>query len=454
MMEEVELQIPVSTQKNQDIQTTKNANGLKLPADSIHEEKGLTLWTGALFIFGEMAGSGVLALPFAVLNAGWAGLAMIAVFCATSGYSGTRLSACWIMLEERHEAYQKQVRNPYPSIGYEAYGRWMRVFVSICIKITLFGVGTVLLLLSARLIGNLFSGLWHASPCLWILIIACALTPFMWLGTPKDFWPVAIGASATTAVACFMIVIRSCIDGGPVDKPVEYPNPTFSSFSLAFGAILFSYGGASTFPTIQNDMKDRAVFSKSVLIAFLALALCYIPVAACGYTLFGNAIQSNILETLTNGPDTMIVEVLLAAHLLFAFIIIINPFCQAFEHLFKVPEAFGWRRCLLRTSVMVLIVFVGESVPNFSKILNLVGGSTITLMTFIFPPLFYMRLVDTAKDTPDRRRLPIFERVFLWLLVVIGVLGGTASTYNSILEIVAPDAFSVPCYLSMNLTQN
>lgn len=448
-MEEVELQISGNTDKAKEAQTVEqNGNHVGSPVIiESRKENGLTLWTAALFILGEMAGSGVLALPYAVLNAGWAGLVMITVFCATSAYSGTRLSICWILLEQRHEEYRKQVRNPYPSIGYRAYGKWMRMFVSACVNITLFGVGTVLLLLSARLVTSLMSHMWIISPCLWIIIIAVVLTPFMWLGTPKDFWPIAVGAAVTTGIACFMIIVRSMLEAGPT-VPVEYPPPTFSSFFLAFGTILFSYGGASTFPTIQNDMKDRAMFSKSVSIAFVALALLYIPVAACGYILFGSNLKDNILDSLTKGPDMIVVEVLLASHLLFAFIIIINPFCQEFEQLLKVPNEFGWRRCLLRTSVMILIVFVGESVPHFGKILNLVGGSTITLLTFVFPPLFYMRLVDMkSPDVTESRQVKTFERIFLWLLVFIGISGGAAATYNSVWKIAAPDAFSLPCYV-------
>ena len=53
------------------------------------------------------------------------------------------------------------------------------------------------------------------------------------------------------------------------DSYVQYPNPTFASFSLGFGAILFAFGGASSFPTIQNDMQDRSMFWKSVVVGFL-----------------------------------------------------------------------------------------------------------------------------------------------------------------------------------------
>ena len=49
---------------------------------------------------------------------------------------------------------------------------------------------------------------------------------------------------------------------------------------------------------------------------------------------------------------------------------------------------------------MIIIVFIGESVPKFDKILSLVGGSTVTLMTFVFPPIFYWKL---KRDQPDNK---------------------------------------------------
>ena len=48
----------------------------------------------------------------------------------------------------------------------------------------------------------------------------------------------------------------------------EYTNPTITTFALGFGSILFSYSGASVFPTIQNDMENKNDFWKSVIIGF------------------------------------------------------------------------------------------------------------------------------------------------------------------------------------------
>lgn len=43
----------------------------------------------------------------------------------------------------------------------------------------------------------------------------------------------------------------------------------FTDFFLAFGIIMFSFGGASTFPTIQNDMSDKTKFNKSLQYGFV-----------------------------------------------------------------------------------------------------------------------------------------------------------------------------------------
>ena len=47
------------------------------------------------------------------------------------------------------------------------------------------------------------------------------------------------------------------------------------------------------------------------------------------------------------------------------------------------------------------LLFIAETVPSFGSILDLVGGSTVTLLTFIFPPYFYMRLCDSSTDNRD-----------------------------------------------------
>ena len=53
---------------------------------------------------------------------------------------------------------------------------------------TMFGGSVVYVLLAAENISALLPDKVNFSFCYIALIIACALTPFTWLGTPKDFW--------------------------------------------------------------------------------------------------------------------------------------------------------------------------------------------------------------------------------------------------------------------------
>lgn len=58
------------------------------------------------------------------------------------------------------------------------------------------------------------------------------------------------------------------MDGLHRSQPVRHRVHDFYDFFLSFGTLLFAFGGASTFPTIQNDMENKNKFSTSVIIAF------------------------------------------------------------------------------------------------------------------------------------------------------------------------------------------
>ena len=110
----------------------------------------------------------------------------------------------------------------------------------------------------------------------------------------------------------------------------------------------------------------------------------------------------------------MLVEIMLLLHLITAFPIITNPPAQFFEEMLNVPSSedilalslqksklfispdFNWKRCAFRTFSVLCLLFIAESVPSFGSILDLVGASTVTLLTFVFPPFFYMRLADAS----------------------------------------------------------
>ncbi|XP_038066252.1 amino acid transporter AVT1J-like isoform X2 [Patiria miniata] len=418
--------------------------------------RGLTIITAAVFIVGEMAGGGILSLPAALKSAGWSGI-MLLLFCAfLSAYTGVILGRSWQILKDRFPFYREHIRYPYPAIGFEAMGKAGRIAVTICVNVTLFSVTTVFLLVASDLFGGLLVKVHvHVSSCVWIPIFAIGLCPLTWLGTPKDFWPIAAGAAVSTGVACVLIVVQEIVDIGSVPD-VQHPSPTFQSFFTAFGAILFAFGGHAIFPTVQHDMKDTRKFHWTVLVAYTIVVLYYLPVSVGGYVVYGDQLEPNILDTLTGGTITTIVIVMIMLHLTMGVIIVINPFCQEIEELLKIPLRFGWKRIVLRTVVMAAVVFLAETIPKFSVILNLIGGTTVTLLTFVFPSLFYVLL--RIRPSPDGawcpKNIAIWEYILHAEIILVGLVGGVASTYSEIYEIATAEGptLSLPCYVVRNGT--
>ncbi|KAK4877503.1 hypothetical protein RN001_010009 [Aquatica leii] len=409
--------------------------------------KGLSVLTAAVFITGEMAGSGVLALPKAIVDTGGSiGIVLLVVFCVNAGFGGHCLGNCWNILEERYPEYRTSLRNPYSTIAYKAVGKCGSMIVSVCIQITLFGAGTVYLLLSSQILQQLLRHyLPNISFCIWFLVIAVILILPMWLESPKDFWAVGVTATLTTVLSCILMFVQMLLDSEFKISHVKHKVHNFHDFFLAFGTLLFAFGGASTFPTIQNDMVNKRKFSISVVIAFTVILFLYLPVAIGGYLVYGEHVQTNVAVSLGHSPLSVLANMLMGIHLVFAFLIVINPVCQELEEAFDIPCTLDWKRCLLRTIIVFIMVFVGESIPAFGKILSLVGGSTITLLTFVFPPYFYMKLCSQKNANWPERHLPLYYKMYLWELIIIGIIGGSAATYNAVISIFG-SGMARPCY--------
>ncbi|XP_059143845.1 uncharacterized protein LOC131931158 isoform X2 [Physella acuta] len=410
-----------------------------------HHKHGLTVLTTAVFAVGEMAGSGVLALPSALKGTGYIGI-LLNVLCAlVSAYTGMLLGKCWLMVMNRYEEYQEETRYPYPAIGQVTFGKPGRLIVSCAINFTLFGVSVVFLLLSSQNIQSLVKDAGRdISFCYWLIIVAGALLPLTWLGTPKDFWPIAVGAVVATSIACCVVLANIIMDGhdGP---PAFYPNIEFKGFFFAFGTICFAFGGHPAFPTFQADMKNPEKFGRAIFISYLIVLLMYLPVAVSGYVVYGINTQDNVLQSVSQGPMLYVVEILITLHLICSFIIVINPVCQECEELLNIPTGFGYKRVIFRTLMMGVTLFVAESVPHFGAILSLVGGSTTTLLAYVLPPVFYLKLCS-MEGSWDKVEAPLHEKVACFEIIAIGTIAGVASTYSAVASL-ASSSFSQPCYL-------
>ena len=156
------------------------------------------------------------------------------------------------------------------------------------------------------------------------------------------------------------------------------------------------------------------------------------------------------------------VEILLLVHLISAYPMFMNPPNQFIEERLGIPasklnmidilililfQGFNVKRTVFRSLIVALLLFLAESLPSFSAILQLVSSIFVTCLTFIFPPLFYMRLVAKSADSKEWKQwsLGIVERIMCYQAIIIGLFGGVLSFISSIKYI--KESSYVPCYM-------
>jgi len=194
-------------------------------------------------------------------------------------------------------------------------------------------------------------------------------------------------------------------------------------------------------------MKNKGDFPKAVLAAMSILICLYVPMAATGYFQLGDLAENDggIVCVLCDGTIKIITEILLLVHLISAYPMFLNPPNQFFENILGIPLNFNIKRVLFRTSLMLIILFLAESLPSFSGILQLISSIFVTCLTFVFPPLFYMRLIDMDKTKDSQaKRIPIWTRILCIQAIVVGIFGGVLSFISSINYITESEY--VPCY--------
>ncbi|CAB3398185.1 unnamed protein product [Caenorhabditis bovis] len=447
--------------------TTESSVDLSKP---YYNPTGLNWFVTGLFVVGDLAGGGLVALPTAIIQSEfYIGLCICLVMIGVVTYTAYVLGLSWNILLNTWPEYRHHCRKPYPEIGGRAMGPLCQRLVSLCIDVTQFGIAVVYLLLSSKNIQNMimaFAGV-NISFCVLVLIVAVCLLPLTFLKSPQDFWWAVVLAMITTSCAVILIIVGSAIDFEMCKNYKEMPPYSLKNMFLAMGTFLFSVGGHSAFPTIQHDMKDPKQFTYSTFLAFSIMAVMYIPVCIMGFITYGNSLRDSIIPSIQTVWIQQAINILITIHCILTLTIVFNPLNQEIEDIFHNISEFGIKRVIVRTGIMVAVVFVAESVPTFGPLLDLVGGSTLTLTSVILPCLFYLYLAAYKEKERRTGKLGLgpvtFREIFVYnkfhttiicfCIMLIGLIGGGCATFSAIVELTSTQ-FSYPCYVSAFMHNN
>uniref|UniRef100_A0A7I4YRL9 Aa_trans domain-containing protein n=1 Tax=Haemonchus contortus TaxID=6289 RepID=A0A7I4YRL9_HAECO len=388
----------------------------------------------------------MIALPNALVNAGLIpGLILITLCALCSGYTGLQLSYNWTMLQKRS-------------------------FIAVMICLTQFGFATVLILLAAKntaILLHFFFSI-KINFCWLIVIVGLIVWPATMLRSPMHFWQVAVFSALSSSIAVCLLVIGFVHDAPVCGQDTSYRAFDLRNFFMAYGTMVFAFGGHAVFPTIQNDMRKPHLFTRSVWVAYVLIVTYYVVISVMGYSIYGASVGDAIIPSVQLQWVQQTVNLMIALHVITTIVIVFSPLTQQVEEILRIPHHFGWQRFLVRSVLFWTVIFVALSLPNFGPLLDLIGASTMSVMTMIMPSIFYLFLCasnnkrktlikegNRPADAPDNEGATfkdILNYVPRRVLVVnifslaFGIIGGLAATGFSIVALSSTDV-AAPCYV-------
>lgn len=316
---------------------------------------GLTTVTATFFVVGNILGAGLVALPYGAKLASWLSIPMLIFLPIVCCLCGVLLAKSVNMAVTNQSGSEREVsREPYPQLAREAVGSKCRTFVVVVLYFSQIISCLVFLLLAGEILSKLMpfklSNLSsHNELRFWISITVGFLMPFNLLGSPKDFWGIALAATITSLITATLML--ACLGMISFNHAVQihYPQILAENVFASFGIIVFSFSGVGIFPTVQSDMRDPEKFPRVVIIGFTTLSVVYMSVALAAFFVLGDKIGEDLLTSFTSldlfhkmvayRVFVTISQVLILGHVFSAFVLQMNPVYQLVELSFNTPNS-------------------------------------------------------------------------------------------------------------------
>ncbi|KAF4696617.1 hypothetical protein FOZ60_016624 [Perkinsus olseni] len=243
-------------------------------------------------------GVGILSLPRAIAEAGYAfGFALL-IFSGIVGMLYTQLL----------RACMKPDTRSYEDIGMDAFGRWGVAAVAFGVNGALLGTCCLLMLLLGQNSYKLYNGIAQEY---WVLIWAGILLPISWLPNMKHIGYI----SGTVGVASVVVLLLSLIYAGfarvadnntqhdAVYRP--YP-PSALGLGMSFASMTLAFAVTCASTTVLHDMKYPAARRCVIYWGVSVIGLVYFLVSLSGYVGWGTSLSKfqNIIDAVTESSAT------------------------------------------------------------------------------------------------------------------------------------------------------
>ncbi|CAL1530913.1 unnamed protein product [Lymnaea stagnalis] len=320
----------------------------------------------------------------------------------------------------------------YGDVGNEAMGPAGRILVDFAVVLSQMGFSCAYLIFICRNLSNFVPKIEMAY---WLLIL---LPPLSLLTLCRNLSSLAVTSFIAQCSNLFAFGIVFWFDFKHASSVKMHPRE-ISMENLPFFAVIaiYCYEGAGLILPLEASLAKevRPKFKKFFISTMVGITTLYITFGICGYLSFGPETNQIITLNLPNGDGfnlAVLVKSCMCLALFLSYPVMMFPVMKTLEHYFILdPDRSICKVNVMRGLVVLLTGGVVIMIPNFADLMALVGASFCTLLIFILPALFHLRLF---KGKLNKRQIALN-----WLLVVIGIMGIICGLWDAIRRLSGDD---------------
>ncbi|XP_033637635.1 amino acid transporter AVT1A-like [Asterias rubens] len=423
--------------------------------------EGLSVIQTVLSLSACTCGYGSMVTSVLVVSTGWLGLVTGGLVYSAVVFTMVLLARCWNMVREKYPTE----RHPYGAISSEALGSRAGTVVNILLVCVCFLSGAAIPLAGSELIMLLGVPVLRGYFCYFpvaIGIVACLLTI---LKTPKNIWLVSLlsfscNIAAATVVLFGMILSNDGESSSATNDDTPDDETPLLHLAEIIGVLIYITGVHYILPTIQQDMKEPSDAGKVVIISACVNTVAFLPIIITVFIIYGSTRSAtgnaSALTLLPDGAFKTIGSSLIMVHLIQVILLCNNPLYQFLEEKLDIPSGdFSWKRLVLRPLVILLQIFLLETVPQVNLYFAIVGGCFLPSVGLFLPALCYTRLKRIQLQENGISKTPklfLLETFVCWLIMGLTPLIMATVLYVTVSEMVAGrTVFTVPCYVNATL---
>jgi amino acid permease len=367
-----------------------------------------------------IAGAGLLQVPFAISQSGWAGVFLLIFAAWVNHYSGALLNECLYYEGSR-------INGGYPEIGKVLYGKPGQILVTIFYNCALLGTTCLYLIITGMSLEEMVGFFTKTE---WIQLAGIfLLLPYLLFRTLKEVAFASLTGVMASAFIVIAIVITTAQDYSADNQHVWFRPSTFGT---VMGTFAFSYGGNYVYPEVELNMSTPKDFKKVLKWAMFGITSMYIVAGVAGYATYGDQTVSPITLNLPNGIGRQLCNSVIVVHVMLACPVLLTTFALDVERTygFKLgPETSKQflQRILLRTSILAGLVIISCSFPYFADVMTLIGAIANMLLIFIFPVVFHWRMYGMHSN---------FSAAIAAVILITGLVGGTLGAMDALQNLI------------------